>query len=74
MCAAQEHLIWTEGDLARDTSVGKELESSFVSVEGIVGLFGSERTVQGCNETGRRQFCGRRGCLFNFEIGFAEGI
>jgi hypothetical protein len=46
LCAAQKHLIWTEGDLARDTSVGKELESSFVSVEGIVGLFGSERTMQ----------------------------
>lgn len=71
MSAAQEHLIWTEGDLSGDACVGEELQSSFISVQGIVGLFGTEGAVEGCDEGGRGEGCGRSGCLFYFEVGFA---
>lgn len=42
LCAAQKHLIRTKRDLARDACVGKELQSSFVSVQRIIWLFGTE--------------------------------
>lgn len=33
LSTAQEHLIWTEGDLTGDACVGEELQSSFVCVQ-----------------------------------------
>ena len=67
-------MIWTKGDLTGDTCIGKELQSAFESVEGVVGLFGTEGTVQGCDERRCGKFGSRRRCLFDLEICFAGSM
>lgn len=67
----EEELVRAKGDLFWDVEGGEEVHCSFVGVETVIGLFGAEGAMEGCDEGWRGEGGGLRGGLFDFQVRLA---
>lgn len=72
LCTSQQDLIRTYWDLFRDVVLGEELQSAFVCIEGVVGVFGTEATSQCGNKMRGSEVSGLGRCLLDLQVGFTE--